>query len=89
MSSITITDGRLQVIVCIVGGARPWGYGCIDRDECGATVVGYATRNQGVRGAEAHLKWHANGKPTCRDCGAWLSRKGSTRCRKGTCEADR
>lgn len=88
--TITITDeSQRQVIVCIVGaGPRPWGVGCVDGD-CKARIVGYATRNQGVRGAEAHLKWHAIGKPTCQECGAWLSRKGSKRCRRGTCEADR
>lgn len=95
--TITITDesGR-QALVCIAGsGARPWAVACIDtvgRDEtqrCKAQIFGYATRNQGIRGAEAHLKWHTNGEPTCGECGAWLSRKGSRRCRRGTCEADR
>lgn len=89
--SITITDGAKQAIVCIVGsGARPWGVGCVDPDQkCKASIVGYTTRNQAVKGAEWHLKWHANGEPTCQDCGAWLSRKGSKRCRRGTCEAGR
>jgi hypothetical protein len=87
--SITITDGTRQVIVCIVGaGSRPWGMGCVN-DDCKAIVIGYTTRNQGVRGAEAHLKWHANGKPTCNECGTWLSREASKRCRRGTCEVDR
>ena len=93
LDSITITDeaGR-QAIVCVIGaGPRPWGVGCIDTAEqkCKAPIIGYATRNQAIRGAEAHLKWHAIDKPTCTDCGAWLSRKGSKRCRRGSCEADR
>jgi hypothetical protein len=91
--SITITDesGR-QALVCIAGyGARPWAVACVDTEpddtkRCKASIFGYTTRTQGIRAAEAHLRWHANGKPECVDCGAWLTRKGAKRCRRGTCE---
>lgn len=87
---LTIVDdtGRQAMVV---SGMR-WNVLCIDVPDdyaCKARIMGYETRAQGIRGAEAHLRWHANGKPECRECGAWLGRRGSTRCRKGTCEVDR
>lgn len=91
---ITIVDESGRQALVMRGGSS-WSVACIDtveRDDtklCKAIIVGYATRSQGIRGGEAHLRWHANGKPMCQDCGAWLGRKGSKRCRKGTCEADR
>jgi hypothetical protein len=86
LGTITLTDEtQRQVMVCNIGVS--WGVACVPED-CTASIVGYTTRTQAVRGAEWHLRWHAIGKPTCAECGAWLTRKGSKRCRRGTCEVD-
>lgn len=89
--NLTIVDDTGRQATVMRSGVG-WSIFCTDVPDdyqCKARVVGYDTRSQGIRGAEAHLRWHANGKPECRECGAWLNRKGSTRCRKGTCEVDR
>jgi ribosomal protein L40E len=76
-------DGR-QVLASCIGAS--WAIACYEPD-CNATVVGYRGRDHAVKGGMAHLMWHVHGKPTCRDCGAWLSHRTARRCRKGTCEA--
>lgn len=89
LPDVQITDdtGRIALVL----GGWSWSVACVDTvdHECKAKIIGYDTRNQAIRGAEGHLRWHVNGKPECRDCGAWLSRRGAKRCRKGTCGADR
>jgi hypothetical protein len=70
------------------GSGHRWTVGC-EVSECRARIVGFSSRAAGLRGGLAHLVWHLNGKPTCRDCGAWLAHRTSKRCRKGTCEAGR
>jgi hypothetical protein len=68
-----------------------WNVLCIDVPDdyvCKAKILGYDTRTQAIHGAEGHLRWHVNGKPECRECGAWLNRKGAKRCRnRQACEA--
>lgn len=86
---LTLVDetGRQAMVTC---GMR-WNVLCLDipdRWACKARIMGYETRTQAIHGAEAHLRWHVNGKPTCAECGAWLNRKGAKRCRnREACEA--
>jgi hypothetical protein len=83
----TVTDGTgRSVFVCSAGsGQFKWGFTCSGDLECRITAIGWRRQSQAIRGAEWHLRWHRNGKPQCVDCGADLGRKGSTRCRPGTC----
>ena len=72
----------------VVKSGSGWAVLCIAIDDpvrC-PNIIGWPTRIRAIHGAEWHLRWHDNGKPTCQDCGAWLSRR-ARRCRKGTCEA--
>jgi hypothetical protein len=82
----TLAIDSLRVTVASAGAS--WAVSCHETD-CNATVVGYRGRDNAVKGGTAHLMWHVHGKPTCRDCGAWLSHRTARRCRKGTCEAGR
>lgn len=85
----TVSDGTgRSAFVAICGfGDSPWGVVCGgDPNGCKVLIVGYARQSQGIRAGEWHLKWHRNGEPRCRDCGADLGRKGATRCRPGRCE---
>jgi hypothetical protein len=68
-----------------VGRAVSWNVHC-DVSGCRARITGYSTRDTALGAGLHHLVWHLNGKPTCRDCGAWLAHRTSKRCRKGTCE---
>lgn len=72
----------------IVRHGSVWAVLCITEQAC-PPIVGYMRRYAAIMGAEAHLRWHANGKPTCGNCGRPLPQKNSKRCRKGTCEVDR
>jgi hypothetical protein len=89
LPDLQLTDdtGRIALVL----GGWSWSVACVDTVEhvCKAKIHGYDTRAQAIRGAEGHLRWHVNGKPTCEDCGAWLGYKSSKRCRKGTCEVSR
>lgn len=69
-------------------GGTTWAVLCNEED-CKVSIVGYASRDVAVGAANHHLLWHLNGRPTCRDCGAWLRYRTSKRCRKGTCEVNR
>ena len=82
----TIAIDGLRALVAWAGAS--WAVNCYE-DECKARIVGFHGGDAALRGGMAHLIWHVNGKPTCRDCGAWLNHKTSKRCRKGTCEVDR
>lgn len=87
---ITIVDETGRQATAMRSGSG-WTVFCTDVPDdyqCRALIVGWPTRARAIQGAEGHLRWHVNGKPECRDCGAWLSRKGSKRCRKGACAAD-
>jgi hypothetical protein len=85
--TIELFDRPTEHKAIVVTNGRSWTVACIDlTGRCKARILGYETRARAIKGAEWHLRWHGNGEPTCRDCGQWLSRKGSTRCRAGTCE---
>lgn len=79
----TLAVDGLRVLACSIGAS--WAVSCYEPD-CDARIVGYRGRDQAVKGGMAHLMWHVHGKPTCRDCGAWLSHRTAKRCRKGRCE---
>lgn len=90
LPDIQITDdtGRIALVL----GGWSWSVACVDTvdHDCKMKIVGYDTRTQAIRGAEAHLRWHVNGKPECTECGSTLSRKGASRCRnRDYCEAMR
>lgn len=91
---ITILDGETRREVTVMPNGVGWAYFCTDApyvlpvDRCRFTVVGYNTRSQAIRAAEAHLRWHVIGKPMCERCDSTLSRKGAKRCRRGTCPAE-
>lgn len=85
-NAYTVAVDGMRVTAGSVGAS--WGIKCWS-DECSASVVGYRNGPDAIKGAALHLVWHVNGKPTCEDCGAWLSHKTSRRCRKGTCEVTR
>ncbi|MEV6633919.1 hypothetical protein AB0M54_24525 [Actinoplanes sp. NPDC051470] len=75
---------RLRALACKSG--RSWSVACMV-SECRVPIVGFRNADAALRGALGHLMWHVHGKPTCRDCGAWLSHRTARRCRKGQCEA--
>lgn len=92
---LTIVDTETQrqatVLPAYGRAGGGWSYFCTDVPDdykCKIIVVGYGTRTQAIHGAEAHLKWHVNGKPMCERCDSTLGRKGATRCRRGTCPAE-
>ncbi len=74
--------------VTVGSAGASWAVGCYEAD-CTSTIIGYFNRDAAARGGMHHLLWHIHGKPTCVDCGAWLSHRTSIRCRKGTCEVSR
>jgi hypothetical protein len=80
----TLALDGFRVFVCSAGAS--WALSCLETD-CNARVIGYRGRDNAVKGGAGHLLWHAHGKPTCRDCGAWLPYRTARRCRKGRCEA--
>lgn len=82
----TVAVDDLRVTAAWIGAS--WGVSCHEQD-CETTIVGYRGERAALLGAMAHLIWHVHGKPTCRDCGAWLAYRTARRCRKGTCEVDR
>jgi hypothetical protein len=82
----TLAIDGLRVTVGSAGAS--WALSCHETD-CNATVIGYRNRDAAVKGGNAHLLWHVHGEPICEDCGAWLTHRTATRCRKGTCEVDR
>jgi hypothetical protein len=79
----TVAIDGLRATAAWIGAS--WGVACHE-DDCKVSIVGFRGETAALRGANAHLIWHVNGKPTCRDCGAWLSSRSSKRCRKGHCE---
>ena len=85
-SARTVAIDDLRATAAWIGAS--WGVSCW-QDDCKVRIVGYSGEAVALRGALAHLIWHVNGKPACRDCGAWLNFKTSRRCRKGTCEVSR
>jgi hypothetical protein len=85
-NSHTIAINSLRATIGSVGVS--WGVLCHE-DDCRANIIGFRGETNALKGGMAHLIWHINGKPECRDCGAWLSYRSSKRCRKGTCEVDR
>lgn len=80
-TAYTVAVDGLRATAAWAGAS--WGVSCWD---CQANIMGYRGGPAAIRGATAHLTWHVNGKPTCRDCGAWLAYRTAKRCRKGTCE---
>jgi hypothetical protein len=80
----TIAIDDMRVTAGSAGAS--WSIGCHE-DGCRAIVIGFDGRMAALSGGVMHLIWHLNGKPECRECGAWLDRKGAKRCPKGTCEA--
>ncbi|MEV6344168.1 hypothetical protein [Actinoplanes sp. NPDC051851] len=90
---LTIVDPESDRRALITYSANSWATICIDSPDgyqCRMSIGGYYRRPSAIAAAEAHLRWHANGKPTCWRCGNWLSRKGANRCRRGTgCAVDR
>jgi hypothetical protein len=78
----TVAVNDLRATAAWTGAS--WGVSCWEH--C-PNIVGYRNERAALLGAMAHLIWHVNGKPTCRDCGAWLAYRTAKRCRKGTCEA--
>jgi hypothetical protein len=85
-SNHTLAIDGFRVLAGCIGAS--WAISCYESD-CAGTIVGFRGRDAAVKGGTAHLMWHVHGKPTCRDCGAWLSHRTARRCRKGTCEAAR
>jgi hypothetical protein len=81
----TVAINDLRATAAGIGAS--WGVSCWQND-CKARIVGFRGEAAALRGANAHLVWHVNGKPTCEDCGAWLNARSSKRCRKGTCDAE-
>ena len=84
--SHTVAIDSLRATAAWIGAS--WGVSCWEPD-CKVSIVGFRGEAAALRGANAHLIWHINGKPTCEDCGAWLAYRSSKRCRKGTCEVNR
>ncbi len=85
--TISLFDKPTEHQAIVITNGRSWSYACIDlADRCKVRVLGWTTRTRALNGAEWHLRWHANGEPTCKDCGTELARKGATRCRGGNCE---
>lgn len=84
--SYTVAIDGLRATAGSIGAS--WGVSCWEAD-CKARIIGFSGKAAALKGANAHLIWHVNGKPTCRDCGAWLAYRSSRRCRKGTCEVAR
>lgn len=79
----TVAIDGLRVTAAWIGAS--WGVSCHE-DDCRVSIVGFRGETAALKGGMFHLIWHVNGKPTCKDCGAWLSHRTSRRCRKGTCE---
>lgn len=80
----TVAIGDLKATAAWTGAS--WGVSCWSG--CPNTI-GFRGERNALLGAMAHLIWHVNGKPTCKDCGAWLAYRTAKRCRKGACEVDR
>lgn len=88
LRDLTIVDEENRQAMIVRHGSC-WAVLCVVVADPCSPIIGYATRAGGIRVAEWHLRWHANGKPTCQDCGQWLAHRTAKRCRKGTCDVDR